>query len=82
MSATLVGIVPSLGVTGTVRSDLSTNFTLFGYSISVSLVHFLARPVSVSNILGCKNRNGRKKLTIGAIRKGWTLALRAKAGSQ
>ena len=27
-------------------------------------------------------KNGRKKLPIGAIRKGWTLALRAAAGSQ
>ena len=82
LSVTLLGIVPSLGVAGTVRSDLSTNLTLFGYTISVSLVHFLARPVSVSDILGCRNKNGRKKLPIGAIRKGWTLALRAAAGSQ
>lgn len=64
LSMTLVGIMPSLEVTGAIRSNPSTNSTLFGQTISTGLDHLLVRPAYVSNTQGCRNRNSRKKKAV------------------
>ena len=61
LSVTLVGVMPSLEVTGDIRSNPSTNSTLFGQTISTGLDHLLIRPAYVSNTQACRNRNSRKK---------------------
>lgn len=55
------GNLPSLEVTGAIRSNPSTISTLFGQTISTGLDHLLVRPAYISNTQGCRNRNSRKK---------------------